>query len=91
MSGGTTRWVSRRGIAVGRQFPRASILPESFDGRERSGEPQGCCVMGGKYISHDRNTPGGPDQPSNILGWSRGSPSERNGAWELTPVISMPC
>ena len=39
MSGGTTRWVSRRGIAVGRQFPRASILPESFDGRERTTEP----------------------------------------------------
>jgi len=42
-----------------------SILPELFDGRERAGEAQGCRVMGGEVISHDRDTPGSPDQRGN--------------------------
>ena len=42
-----------------------SILPELFDGRERAGEAQGCCMMGGNDISHDCNTPGSPDQRGN--------------------------
>jgi len=42
-----------------------SILPEIFDGRERAREAQGCRVMGGDDISHDRDTPGSPDQRGN--------------------------
>jgi len=62
MSGGTPRWAPGR---VRREFPRMGILPELFDGREGAGEAQGCRVMGGEVISHDRDTPGSPDQRGN--------------------------
>jgi len=41
------------------------ILPEMFDGGRRAGKAQGCRMMGGKDISHDRETPGSPDQRGN--------------------------
>ena len=42
----------------GRGFPQVGILPNIFDARERSGEAQGCRVMGENEVSHDCNTPG---------------------------------
>jgi len=42
-----------------------SILPDDIDGGERGGKPQGCRVMGGNDVSHERNTPGPCDQLGN--------------------------
>ena len=50
-----TEWVSGGGDGQGSGFPRASILPELFDGRECSGEARGSRMMGGNTNSHECN------------------------------------
>ena len=75
MSGGTLGGYPGRGDGRGREFPRVSILPGIFDGRERAREAQGCRVMGGDDISHDHDTPGSPDQRGNHP-ITRGDPCE---------------